>query len=159
MRCWRIGEMRRAGCFSRRKCWLALTAPGDFAGIAGAVSDRLSWRQLVVCIWRPWPAGRWRVVEVWNFCHCLEDDVSFVHAGETTRKQGSLDKQCARSTTSLLCASHDLAGPNIGQQSQLFPEPKRCERGRCQCRVGRGECQSGEQTTVVFHVIGEIHWQ
>ena len=59
---------------------------------------------------------------------------------------------------SFMLTSRGLAGPDIGELLQLFPEPKRCERGRYLCSVGRCDCQSGEQTTGVLHVIGKIQW-
>ena len=55
----------------------------------------------------------------------------------------------ARRRRSWASTSQGLAGPHIGALLLLSPEPKRCERGRCQCSVGRGECRSGGQTTSV----------
>ena len=47
--------------------------------------------------------------------------------------------------------------PTLGEPMHLFPEPKRCERGRCQCSVGRGECRCGGPAAVVWRKTGESH--
>ena len=108
---------------------------GNFTRIAGAVSERRT---------VGWVGDNW-----WSVSGSPGQ-----REGESSR---SADSAIASRMMSCSFMRAGLAGAEV-LKLLLFPEPKRCERGRYQCSADRGECQSGEHKTGVLHVTKKIQW-